>query len=491
MSSEGGPGGPISKLQRAVSDHHGEDFADKNVGVVGFGLSNRRLTDYLLDKRAEITVYDQKTLSELQPGSNYRENDRLRFSLGDGYLASLPDNGHDVIFLTPGMPKNVPEVMAAVEKGSRLSSEVNLFLARCRAPVVGITGSSGKTTTTTLVGEIMSRAFPDVYVGGNIGEPLITRVDDIPVDGKVVLEISSFQLELLQHAPQMAAILNISPNHLDVHGSMHNYIEAKANIGLQQKPDDSILLNADCRKTQALQDRFPGNVLKFSLRTRVPRGGYLYDGVLCLAHVLEGEGTSKLMDAGDIPLRGLHNVANVLAAAVLCRLAGVEPKTMRQVVREFEGVEHRLEKVATIDGVEYYNDSIATAPDRTAAALRSFSRPVVLIAGGYDKGLSFSPLMPLLRENVLGLVLMGDTAPDIAAMVEKDGGDNVPDMTMVDGLEEAVTQAGVLAPAGGVVLLSPACASFDMFSNYKERGRLFKRAVRKLKDAAGNGEKEV
>ena len=498
-----GHGAPRPGMQdRGAVAGEAPAWTGRPVAVVGLGRSNRALVRYLLARGARIVGCDRKELEELGPEVAALARAGVELHLGQDYLRVLAERPFDTVFLTPGMKKDLPEIRAARAAGARIRGEIDLFLERCRAMVIGVTGSAGKTTTTSLIGEGLRRAAAaggelagrPVYVGGNIGRPLIEEVEAIPPEARVVLELSSFQLELVHRAPRIAVVLNLRPNHLDVHGSMEAYAAAKARIVELQGPDDWAVLNGDDPFTAGLAERAPGRVAVFARdgevaralaeRVAARRGGpvraaYLVGEELA---VWDGRAERRVLDGRAMRLRGRHNRLNALAAILAGWLAGAEPASMAAAAAAFPGVEHRLEFVREVDGVRYYNDSIATAPDRTLAALDAFAEPVVLIAGGYDKGIPFDPLGPALCRRARGLVLIGQTAGAIERVVREAAAreGRGPEVRRAGTLAEAVAEARRLARPGDVVLLSPACASYDMFRDYAERGRLFKELVRAL-----------
>ncbi len=448
-----------------------QDWQGKKVAVIGLGISNAALIRFLKDAGAEISARDQKTREQLGDRGTELQALGVELVLGPGYLDGL--ERFDAVVVSPGVPKSLPELQAAARR-EPLESEISLFFRYCQAPIYGITGSSGKTTTTSLVGEILKESGFSTFVGGNIGNPLIAEVGRLGVRDRVVLELSSFQLEDLKASPRGAVLTNIAENHLDVHGSMENYIAAKKNIYLWQSPDDFVVLNYDDPLTRALAQGAPGKVFFFSMENKVRDGAYL-DGEN-LVYVREGE-EQIILPRGELRLRGEHNAANFLAAAALSLAAGAELQAAAKVGRTFQGVPHRLEFVAEKGGVSYYNDSIATTPQRTLAALKSFSEPIILIAGGYDKKLSFAPLAEAVHRRVKYLVLLGATAQKIREAVLALG--DFP-LQVVDDLEQAVAAAQAQAEPGDCVLLSPACASYDQYADFMERGAHFRRLVHGL-----------
>ena len=426
-----------------------------------------------------MTARDQKTAEELGPVVDELQLLGVELRLGPKYLQGLA--ACDGIFLTPGMRKDLPAIVEAMADGVEVSSEINLFFELCRAPIIGITGSSGKTTTTTLVGTLLEAVGHKVYVGGNIGRPLIEHVDEIKESSVVVLELSSFQLELATRSPQIAAITNISPNHLDVHGSMEAYVRAKTRIFRFQCESDVLVLNYDDPASRALAESAPGRVVWFSSRREVPAGAFVDGGRIVIAK--DGRSGRSLTDVcglDEIRLLEHHNVENVLASCAISDQLGVTPGAMRDVVSTFTGVAHRLELVREAGGVAYYNDSIATSPSRAVAGIRSFDRPIHLIAGGYDKKLPYDEFAEVVVERVKTLILIGEAAPVIRKAVMEAKGAPKPKILNAGSLKEAVMLASAEAVPGDVVLLSPACASYDMFPNFEARGEQFRKWVRTI-----------
>jgi UDP-N-acetylmuramoylalanine--D-glutamate ligase len=450
----------------------------KRVAVIGLGLSNMAVCRHLVSEGALVTACDQKEAAAL--GERYRELAALgvQFQLGRNYLHQL--DRFDCLFLAPGVPKNLPAFVAARHAGVAFSSEVNLFFDLCRSPIIGITGSSGKTTTTTLIGEILKAAGYPARIGGNIGRPLLEEAAELDSTTWVVLELSSFQLELLHRSPHIALVTNVTPNHLDIHSTMSEYIAAKKNIFRFQGSGDWLLLNADCDITREMAGEAPGQVAWFSRCRRTARGACQVDGRVMVARP---NSLLEVCRADEVRLLGQHNLENILAAVAVGDLAGCSAGAMRDVVTSFTGVAHRLELVREAEGVAYYNDSKATTPAGAMAALQSFDQPVVLIAGGYDKQLPFDELAGVILRKVKAVVLLGATREKIAASIAAAAGSAGvagPPIRMVTTLEEAVAAAKGMAVAGDVVLLSPASASYDMFTSFEERGSLFREIVRSL-----------
>jgi UDP-N-acetylmuramoylalanine--D-glutamate ligase len=454
------------------------EFNGKTAAVLGIGASNTPVIRFLVEAGAKVTACDMKTREEL--GDAYENVAALpvEFRLGRSYLDGLED--FDMVFPTPGMPLDIPELVRARERGVWQSNEVGLFLDLCEAPVVGITGSDGKTTTTTLVSEVLKAAGKAVFTGGNIGNPLLSEVFDISPDSVVVLELSSFQLQPLSKSPHIGVVLNLTANHLDHHRSMEEYADAKKNILRYQGRDDFAVLNFDNVHTRAMGDECPGGRVFFSRRSEAPGGVFLRGDDI----IVEIRGREEIAASRrDIRLPGGHNVENVLAVAAVTALCGCDFGPLRQVLREFRGVAHRIEFVAEVGGVRYFDDSIATTPSRAVAGLKSFSEPVVVIAGGSGKNVPFDEFADAAVERAKAVVLVGETAPQIRAAIEEAQArrGKLVQKVEADTFEDAVRLAASAASPGDVVLLSPACASFDMFRNYKERGDRFKELVRSMR----------
>ena len=445
-----------------------KDWSAKRVAVIGLGISNLALIRFLKNAGALVSGRDSKTQSEMGERLDAFQALGIELVLGPDYLQGLTD--FDMVVVSPGVPKDLPELKEIAALG-RLTSEIALVFRYSQGPIYGITGSSGKTTTTSLVGEILKESNLPVYVGGNIGVPLIGEIDQIGPEDRVVLELSSFQLDGLVHSPQGAVITNITQNHLDVHHTMDNYISAKKAIYRHQKPTDFLILNYDDPNVRAMAKEAPGRIFFFSLTTKVNPGAYLQGDDLIFA-----QGTKEQIFAkrSQMALPGQHNVANFLAATLLSYGAGASLEAARRVSQTFRGVTHRLEFVGEAQGVKYYNDSIATTPERTMAALASFAEPIILIAGGSDKDLAFADLGKAIVDRVKHLILLGSTAGKIRQAVVSQGGVSLDE---VEDLQEAVALAHRLGEPGDVVLLSPASASFDQYENFMARGTHFRDLV--------------
>ena len=445
----------------------------KQAAVMGIGVSNQPLIRLLHSHGISVTARDRKTREALGATAEELEAMGISLRLGEGYLDELTE---DVIFRTPGMRPDLPQLSAAVSRGSCLTSEMEVFFEVCPCPMLGVTGSDGKTTTTTIIASLLREAGRTVHLGGNIGHPLLAESGEMKPEDLAVLELSSFQLMTMTHSPHIAVITNLAPNHLDVHKDYAEYIAAKENIFTHQTAADIVVLNADNADTAALAHQAAGRVRLFSRQKEVEDGAFLRDGQI----VLRGNGTERaVLAVSDIRLPGVHNVENYLAA--IAAVDGLVPdEVIRTFARTFGGVEHRIELVRTLDDVRWYNDSIASSPSRTIAGLNSFSQKVILIAGGKDKGIPYDILGPVVNEHVKFLILCGATAGVIRQAVEK--AENYTDLAIreVQDYQEAVRLARSQAVPGDVVLLSPASTSFDRFANFMERGRAFKEIVNAL-----------
>ena len=463
---------PIAGPRRPAPD---AQLAGQRALVVGLAREGTDLARYLVAAGADVCVTDRRPATELTASLDGLEGLPIRYALGGHPPALLDDR--DTLYLSPGVPPELPLVVEARRRGLALSSATELFLARCPAPVVGITGSSGKTTTTALTGEVFRRAGRTVFVGGNIGVPLLGRLPEITPAAWVVLELSSFQLEPLRRSPHVAAITNITPNHLDRHPSMEAYTAAKYQIVAQQQPADWAVLNAD----DPLAAAAPGAArrLRFSLAGPV-EGAYLADDWLV---VRRGGRETRVAPRAVLRLLGRHNLANALAVCAIAAAAGIPPEAVRAALAEFPGVPHRLEIVGEVDGVRYVNDSIATSPERSIAALESFDAPIVLLAGGRDKHLPWDRWAAVVARRVRHLVLLGEAQDLIAAAARAHGAAAVPQHRAAT-LDAAIARAHELARPGDVVLLAPGCTSYDQFRDFEERGARFRAAVQALAPSA-------
>jgi UDP-N-acetylmuramoylalanine--D-glutamate ligase len=462
------------------------NFANKRVTIIGAAREGTALARFLCAQGARVTLSDVRTEGALADHLASVRDLSVTMVLG-GHPESILEA--DIIFVSPGVPLDIPILREAVRSGIPLSSETRLFFRLCPVPIVGITGSSGKTTTTAMTGEMLRASGYQTWVGGNIGQPLIGHLQELRPGHKVVMELSSFQLEMLGASPHIAAVLNITPNHLDRHPDMESYTAAKREILTHQGREDAAVLGYDNAITRSLASECRGSVAFFSRKDEVPQGSFLKSDVLTLR--LDGD-TATVCKRSELRLRGQHNLENTLAAALIARLAGGSVEGIAQVCRTFAGVEHRLEHVATIGGAEFYDDSIATTPERALAALRSFTEPVILLAGGRDKHLPWEEMADFTVRRVRQLILFGEAAGLIAAAIgdaqaRAAGAGTLQAVHTVDHLEEAVAVAASLAQAGDVVLLSPGGTSFDAFRDFVERGVRFKELVRGLQSHSDNG----
>ena len=449
---------------------------DKRIAVLGIGVSNTPLIRLLREHGVAVTACDKKERTALGKTAEELEAMGADLKLGSDYLKDIDA---DVIFRTPGMRPDLPELLAAKERGSRITSEMQVFFEVCPCPIIAVTGSDGKSTTTTVITEFLRAAGRTVHLGGNIGHPLLAEAGEMHADDVAVLELSSFQLLDMTHSPHIAVLTNLAPNHLDVHRSMEEYIAAKENIFRYQSADDIAIFNRDNAITLGLSEKANGRVRLFSRQQEVADGAFVRDGAIWLRR---GEEEREIVKTDEIRIPGQHNVENYLAA--IAAVDGlVSDEVIRTVAREFAGVEHRIELVRTRRGVRWYNDSIATSPTRTIAGLHSFSQKLILIAGGYDKHIPFDVLGPELVAHVKLLILCGATANQIRACVTGCADyHGEPEMIECATLDEAVKLAAERAQEGDVVTLSPACAAFDQFPNFMVRGRYFKDLVNALEE---------
>ena len=447
------------------------NVAGKNITVIGIGISNLPLIKYLVSLGANVTACDRRSAEDL--GENYTELEKLgvKFNLGDGYLNNLSG---DMIFKTPGMRYDVPELLKAKENGSIVTSEMEVFFEVCPSHIIAVTGSDGKTTTTTLIHKMMTDAGYKTWLGGNIGNPLLTDTEKMKENDWVILELSSFQLHTMRKSPEIAVITNISPNHLDMHKDYKEYIDAKKNIMLYQNEGDTLIVNADNQVTADIGKSASGAVKYFS---RNGMADVYLDGNIIKRGIVE------ILNIKDIKIPGMHNVENYMAA--IAAVSGLVSKdVIVNVAKTFGGVEHRIELVRTLDGVKYYNSSIDSSPNRTINTLRVFPNKVIMIAGGKDKGIPYDEIGPALAEHVKVLILIGATSEKIQealdAEINKTGNGKDIEVIRATSYEDAVNTARSKAHDGDVVLLSPASTSFDMFRNFEERGNLFKKIVNEL-----------
>ena len=450
------------------------DFKNKTCAVVGLGISNTPLIDFLLQQGAQITARDKKEFDLLPDAVKAYREKGVSFRCGEGYLEELTE---DVIFRSPGLRYDLPAFQTAVSRGAVLTSEMQVFFELCPCPILGVTGSDGKTTTTTLIHHALAAQYGEdhVFLGGNIGAPLLPRLPLMKPDCFAVVELSSFQLHTMTRSPDRAVITNLSPNHLDYHRGMEEYVDAKKNIYRHQKPGSLLVLNGRQElSAELVKELAPGcRVTTFAGR----QGGksvYEKEGAVY-------RGNEKVLSVSDIKLPGHHNVENYMAAIAM--LDGlVRDEVIVDLAKTFGGVEHRLELIRVKDGVRYFNSSIDSSPSRTAAALSSFTEKVIVICGGYDKKIPFAPLAESLCEHASTVVLTGATADAIekALLSHPAYREGAPRILRESRFDDAVKAASDAAKPGDTVILSPACASFDAFKNFEERGNRFRALVQGL-----------
>ena len=450
-----------------------DSLQDKTVAVIGIGVSNQPLIKLLLDRGIAVTACDKKDRESLGIVAEQLEANGCRLRLGEKYLDGLTE---DVIFRTPGMRPDLPQLTAAVERGSTLTSEMEVFFEVCPCPKIAVTGSDGKTTTTTIIAELLRRAGKTVHRGGNIGHPLLAETEGMKPEDVAVLELSSFQLMTMTRSPHIAVVTNLAPNHLDVHKDFQEYIDAKENIFTHQSAEDIAVFNADNPYTLEEASRAVGRARLFSRQKELEDGVFLRGDAIIARH----DGAERqVMTTADIKLPGVHNIENYMAA--IAAVDGLVPdEVIRDFAREFGGVEHRIELIRTRKGVRWYNDSIASSPSRTIAGLNSFREKVILIAGGKDKGISYEGLGPVINDHVKLLILCGATAGVIRQSTEQASNYEGLEIVDVADYHQAVALADSRAQDGDVVILSPASTSFDRFANFMERGRAFKDIVNSL-----------
>ena len=449
---------------------------NRKVAFCGIGVSNLPLIYKFKDIGAEVYACDRRTREQLGDTATQLETAGIRLILGADYLKNLDV---DILFRTPGMSFNLPELVEARKKGIVVTSEMEVFFDLCPCKLFAVTGSDGKTTTTTLIAKMLETQGYKVHLGGNIGRPLLPIVDEINAEDCAVVELSSFQLISMRKSPNVSVITNIAPNHLDVHKSMDEYINAKRNIMIHQNAFSRTVLNADNEITAGFEDDVRGQAILFSYHHPVENGAYYgSDGVLYMS---DKNGLTPVMRRDDIRVIGEHNVENFLAA-ISAVWGYVTPENIVKTAREFQGVEHRIEFVRELNGVKYYNDSIATSPTRTIAGLAAFNQKVILIGGGYDKHIPFEPLAPHAIEKIKVLILSGPTADKIESVVRGAEGfaESGMEILRVDNMEQAVAAAYEKAKPGDIVTLSPACASFDAYPNFERRGVHYKELVNAL-----------
>lgn len=457
---------------------------EKRVLILGFGRQGKALAHWLPTQGASVTISDKRNMGDLADDLMEFLDLPVSFALGGHPVELL--NESDVLCLSGGVPTDLPIVQAAVERGIPVVNDAILFLERCPALVIGITGSAGKTTTTTLVGNMCQADGRKTWVGGNIGNVLLDDLDQIGPDDVVVMELSSFQLEMSKVSPDIAAVLNVTPNHLDRHGTLQEYAAAKANIFNHQQGDDRVILGADDLIANSFSQLAPAHVGFFSKTRMVSDGAFLLGERLAVVGSSSPDGSAKVVcTRNEIKLRGEHNLSNVLAACALAGAAGVSVEAMRQAILEFRGVAHRLEVVDEVEGVQWINDSIATAPERVIAAIHSFEEPLIVLAGGRDKNLPWSELATLMAERCKAIICFGEHGRTIAQLVNlarrRLVNSPLQHVRVVKSLDAAVRIAVKISHEGDVVLLSPGGTSFDAYQDFAERGDHFRKLVSEVK----------
>ena len=454
------------------------NWSGKRVLILGAARQGLALARWLSIHGARVTLSDMRSAADLRVARESLAEYSIEWALG-GHPLELLDST-DVLCPSGGVPLTLPIIVEAVKRGIPLSNDSQIFMEVVPCKTIGITGSAGKTTTTTLVGNMAKNSYGDkAYVGGNIGDPLINYVDDMKSDDVAILELSSFQLEQMTISPNIAAILNITPNHLDRHGTMEAYTTAKSRILEFQSDKDTAVLGRDDHGAWSLRNRVKGKLFTFSLHELEEglSGAYYHDGLLNLR---DGIAYLPLMPREKISVRGDHNLANVLAAFTIGHAAGFPLDAMLEAVEDFRGVPHRLELVRELNGVRWYNDSIATAPERSMAAIRAFDEPIVLLLGGRDKNLPWEELMQLVNERVDHVVIFGEAADKIQKVAESLRLRENHFITRASNLHQAIRKAAEVAKSGDVVLLSPGGTSFDEFKDFAERGERFREWVQEL-----------
>ncbi len=453
-----------------------DSIKGKKVCFVGIGTSNIPLIEMFAKKGAIVSACDKKTFEELGENSIRAKNAGAELILGENYLDNIDA---DILFRSPGTPFFRPELEALKKKGVVVTSEMEVFFDLCPCKIIAVTGSDGKTTTTSIIAEFLKSSGKNVHLGGNIGTPLLPIIESISSEDYAVVELSSFQLISMRRSPDIAVVTNLAPNHLDIHKDMQEYVDSKKNIILHQNAFSKAVLNLDNEIANSFSSDVRGQLSKFSRKSTVENGAYL-DNTTIIYN--EYGKKYEIMDIKDIKIPGMHNVENYLAA-ISAVWGIVDLNTIIKVAKEFNGVEHRAEFVREVDGVKYYNDSIASSPTRTAlGTLSLYNEKIIIIAGGYDKHIPYEPLGPVICDKVKVLILLGDTAPKIEDAVKKSDNysNNNPVIINVNNMEEAVLAAKENAVSGDIVSLSPASASFGLYKNFMERGNHFKDIVNKL-----------
>ena len=452
------------------------NFLDgKQVAIIGMGVSNIPLLDYFYDKNAKVTVFSTNALSDeiMEKINKYR----YEVELGEDNLSRL--KGFDIIFRSPSALPTKHEFQSAVKKGAILTSEIEMVLKLAPCKIIGVTGTEGKTTTTSLIYEICKKAGYNCFLGGNIGKPIFTKINQMKPEDIVILELSSFQLMGMTVSPNIAVVTNVFPDHLNVHKSYEEYQDAKKSIFRNQTEEGIVILNKDNEITEKFADEVKGKTIFFS-STKKLKNGYVYDREDGFIKKCTDGKCEKILNKNDIKLRGVHNYENICSALAATETVASKEAQI-EAVKNFKGVEHRLEFVRKIDGVKYYNDSIGTSPASTIAGLNAFDENIILLAGGSDKGLDYKEIGEVIAKKVGTLILTGPTAQKIEEATKQALSEEKSiEIIHTNNLEESVKVAKEKARSGDIVLLSPASASFDAFKNFEERGNYYKTLVNNL-----------
>lgn len=453
----------------------------RRVAIIGLGVSNIPLIDYLHDYKSDVVVFDGREIDAIEKNVLDKiVNYGMKFFFGKGYLENLV--GFDIIFRSPSCLPTTPELMEEAERGAIITTEVEMVIELAPCLVIGVTGSDGKTTTTTLIYEILKEDGYTCHLGGNIGTPLFTKIKDMLPEDIVVLELSSFQLMNMKISPKISVITNITPNHLNVHSDMEEYIDAKKNIFKYQDENGLLILNYDNEITRNFYNEAPGKAVYFSSKNKIP-DGYIYDSEDGKIKVCENGLRKHVFDTRYMKLRGVHNFENACSAIIATKDL-VKKESIDNVLTNFKGVEHRLELVKeTKNRVKWYNDSVSSSPTRTMAGLNAFAlKNIILIAGGYDKNLDYTVLGKPIVDNCKALILLGQTSDKIEKAVNLELKKTKKELEIYrcKSLYQTVQTANQIAKNGDIVLFSPASASFDMFKNFAERGEIFKQYVKEI-----------
>ncbi len=453
----------------------------RKVAIIGLGISNIPLIDYLHDYKSNVTIFDGREIDDIEKCTLDKiVNYGMKFYFGKNYLENLV--GFDIIFRSPSCLPTTPELMDEAERGAIITTEVEMVIELAPCLVIGVTGSDGKTTTTTLIHEILKEDGYTCYLGGNIGIPLFTKIKDMLPEDIIVLELSSFQLMNMKISPKISVITNITPNHLNVHSDMEEYIDAKKNIFKHQDETGLLILNYDNEITKKCFEEAPGKAIYFSSKNKIP-DGYIYDSEDGKIKICENGLRKHVFDTRNMKLRGVHNFENACSAIIATKDL-VKKETIDKVLSEFKGVEHRLELIKeTKNRIKWYNDSVSSSPTRTMAGLNAFAlKNIILIAGGYDKNLDYTVLGKPIVDNCKALILLGQTSNKIEKAVKQELKKTKKDLEIYKckSLYQTVQTANQLAKNGDIVLFSPASASFDMFKNFAERGEIFKQYVKEI-----------